>query len=180
MEKNNMKRFTTIMIVLVVSGYILVKEYEVVTALYIIAGVLFLQLLFSLLFGGLKKRRMLRKSFKKIDQMTGIEFEEYLMYQFKSLGYKAEMTAESGDFGADLLLRKKRKLYVVQAKRYSGSVGIKAVQEVIGAMSYYDGDYGMVITNSYYTKAAKDLAEASNIELWERADLKEHFHIPGE
>ncbi len=124
-----------------------------------------------------KKQRLLHSTLKKIDQMDGVKFEEYLMYQFKKKGYRVQMTPISGDFGADLVLKRRRKKYVIQAKRYSGSVGIKAVQEIIGAKQYYGIDNGMVITNSYFTKAAKELAEASDITLWGRDEIVNQFNI---
>ena len=125
-----------------------------------------------------RRRRLLHSSFKKIDQMSGVRFEEYLMVQFKRKGYRVKLTPVSGDFGADLIMKRRRRHYVVQAKRYSGSVGIKAVQEVIGAMQYYGIENGIVVTNSYYTKAARQLAEASQVELWDRRDIEEEFNIP--
>ncbi len=131
-----------------------------------------------LLFGLWRRQRLLHSSFKTIDQMSGERFEEYLMVQFKKKGFRVRLTPISGDFGADLIMKRRRKHYVVQAKRYSGAVGIKAVQEVIGAMQYYDIPNGMVVTNSYYTKAARQLAEASQVELWDRRDIEEEFHIP--
>lgn len=121
------------------------------------------------------KQRILRSSLRKIDGMTGIEFEEYLMYQFRKRGYRVVTTPVTGDFGADLIIKKRRYSCIVQAKRYRGSVGIKAVQEALGAMQYYDVDHAMVITNSYYTKAARELADACEIELWGRKEIMEEF-----
>lgn len=140
-------------------------------------GVLLLFALYALI-RHTGRQRLLHSSLKKIDEMDGVRFEQYLMYQFKKKGYRAQMTPISGDFGADLILKRRRKKYVVQAKRYSGSVGIKAVQEIIGAKEYYDIENGMVVTNSYFTKAAKELAEASGIELWDRREIVEQFGIP--
>ncbi|MCL6573586.1 MAG: restriction endonuclease, partial [Bacillus sp. (in: Bacteria)] len=83
----------------------------------------------------------------------------------------AEVTKASGDYGADLLLTKGAKKVVVQAKRYSKDVGIKAVQEVIGAKSYYTAQDAWVVSNSYFTKAAKALAQKSNVLLVDRDEL---------
>ena len=63
------------------------------------------------------------------------------------------------------MLNKDGKKIVVQAKRYSKDVGIKAVQEVIGAKSYYNADEAWVVSNRYFTKAAKDLAQKGNVLL---------------
>lgn len=141
-------------------------------------GLLSVVLFTSLIMIGLwRRRRLLHSPFKKIDQMSGEQFEKYLMVQFKRKGYRVKLTPVTGDFGADLIMRRRRNHFVVQAKRYKGAVGIKAVQEVIGAMQYYDIENGMVVTNSYFTKAARQLAEASEVELWDRNDLREEFQI---
>ncbi len=124
-----------------------------------------------------KQQRLLHSRFKRIDVMSGEEFEEYLRLQFKRKGYAVETTPTTGDFGADLLLRYRKQETIVQAKRYRQSVGIQAVQEVLGAKQYYGVDNGMVVTNSFFTKAAKELALASEIELWDRDKIEEEFNI---
>jgi restriction system protein len=53
------------------------------------------------------------------------------------MGYEVIKTKASGDFGADLILRANDKVIVVQAKRYSKKVGVKAVQEVYASLTLY-------------------------------------------
>jgi restriction system protein len=60
---------------------------------------------------------------------------------------------------------------VIQAKRYSKDVGIKVVQEVMGAKAYYSADGAWVVTNSHFTKAATVLAKKSNVILIDREQL---------
>jgi restriction system protein len=84
-----------------------------------------------------QKERLRNSGIADIDSMDGIQFEYYLKELYLSKGYEAEVTKAIGDYGADLLLTNGGKKVVVQAKRYSKDVGIKAVQEVIGAKSYY-------------------------------------------
>lgn len=108
---------------------------------------------------------------EEIDTMDGFQFEHYLVELFKSEGYSAIRTSDSGDFGADVILKKDGKKIVVQAKRYRKSVGIKAVQEVIGALNFYKAEEAWVVSNSEYTKAAKKLAYESNVKLVNRSDL---------
>jgi len=59
----------------------------------------------------------------------------------------------------DLIAKKNGRTYIIQAKRYQGTVGNKAVQEVIAAVSYYNGDEGWVVTNSTFTPSAVALAQ---------------------
>ncbi len=107
----------------------------------------------------------------KIDKMDGIQFEHYLCEVFKKKGYKAEVTKASNDYGADLVIKKGKNKIVVQAKRYSSNVNNSAVQEIIGAKAYYKANKSMVVTNSYYTKNAIELAKVNNVELWDRDRL---------
>ncbi|NEP35012.1 MAG: restriction endonuclease [Moorea sp. SIO3B2] len=104
--------------------------------------------------------------------MKGREFEEFLAKLFKELGYQVRLTPASADYGADLVIEKGEIKTVVQAKRQQSTVGIKAVQEVTGAIGYYQANLGLVITNSKFTENAKKLAAKTEIELFDRDDLK--------
>lgn len=119
----------------------------------------------------LKRTRYLRSPLSKIDKMDGEQFEKYLKAFFEERGYRVELTKQTGDYGADLLMKRDGKTVVVQAKRYTGHVGIKAIQEIIAAKSFYAADEGLVATNNYFTKPAKELAEKAGIELWDRSSL---------
>jgi len=120
-----------------------------------------------------KKKKYLKSGITEIDKMSGIEFEYLLNYYFKELGYKSHTTKASNDYGADLIIKKESEQIIIQAKRYQhkNNVGIKAIQEVLGAMNYYNINRGMVVTNSHYTKQATELAFRSKIELWDREKL---------
>ena len=45
---------------------------------------------------------------------------------------------------------------------------IEAVQQISAAKEYYKADKCAVATNRYFTKAAKTLAKANNVDLWDR------------
>jgi restriction system protein len=107
-----------------------------------------------------------------IDTLTGREFEKYLDVLFTQKGYRVELTPSQGDWGADHILEKDGVRTAVQAKRYKGNVGVKAVQEAAAAKGKYRCTNAMVVTNSFYTKAARELAAANGVELWDRDKLK--------
>ncbi|MBA4183209.1 MAG: restriction endonuclease, partial [Acidobacteria bacterium] len=92
--------------------------------------------------------------FENIDQLNGYEFEDFLKTLFSKMGYQVEQTRLSGDQGADLVIVKFGEKTVIQAKRFGGKVGNKAVQEIMAAISLYEAQKGMVITNNYFTPAA--------------------------
>lgn len=120
-----------------------------------------------------KQKRIIESGIKRIDNLTGYEFEEFLEAFFKELGYNVlERTSKSGDFGADLIINDNTNNKIaVQAKRYSNKVSPRAVQEVSGALGYYGCDKGLIVTNSYLTSSAKELAKRNRIECWEREEL---------
>lgn len=118
------------------------------------------------------KNEWIKKSgIEDIDRMDGLEFEKYTAQLFKAHGFKVRVSQASGDFGADLVLKKNGVKTVVQAKRYSDTVGLSAVQEVLGAVNYYKANKAMVITNNYYTKPAIRLANVNNVQLIDRDQL---------
>ncbi|MFD1928822.1 restriction endonuclease [Sporosarcina siberiensis] len=117
------------------------------------------------------KKRMHLSGITEIDQMSGFEFEEYVGTLFETLGYRVTYTPTTGDYGADLILKKGKDVIVVQAKRYNSSVGIAAVQEVIPALKMYNANAAWVISNSYYTKAAIKLARSNHVRMINRDEL---------
>lgn len=108
---------------------------------------------------------------REIDGMNGLEFELFLKPVFDRQGYLAQVTQGSGDYGADLILRKGRKKYVVQAKRYNSNIGVSAVQQVVAAISYYGAHGAIVVTNQYFTPAAIELAKVNEVRLIDRNEL---------
>jgi hypothetical protein len=91
--------------------------------------------------------------------MRGTEFEDFLRRVFESLGYKVQMTKGSGDQGLDLILTGKGRRIGVQAKGYSDTVGNSAIQEANAGMGFYDCECCIAITNSTFSRSAKELAD---------------------
>lgn len=103
--------------------------------------------------------------------LSGTEFEKYLAGLFQQHGYLVELTPTSGDYGADLLLIKNGQRIAVQAKCYSGSVGVAAVQEALSGMAYYQCQSAWVVTTGNYTPNAIELARKSNVRLLGSTEL---------
>jgi len=132
---------------------------------------LFLMLFFKIWLSTRGSARLRKAGIREIDEMTGEEFEEYLGHLFHKRGYEVSYTKASGDYGADLILEDRDDIIAVQAKRYSGTVGVKAVQEIIGALKMYEATQGWVVTNSYFTRQAEKLAESNEVYLIDRDEL---------
>ena len=112
-------------------------------------------------------------SLNDIDLMSGEEFEKFVSLLFSKLGYFTEITKHSFDQGIDIVAKKNGENIGIQAKCYSNTVSNSAVQEVVAGLKYYDCQKGIVITNIYFTKSAKELASSNNIKLWGRKILDE-------
>ena len=127
-----------------------------------------------------RQKKYLTSSLYRIDHMEGHEFEEYLQAHFQKLGYRCRNVGAGGhDYGVDLLVTKNGETTAVQAKRYREKVGIKAIQEIASGMRYYKADKALVVTNSFFTKSAVEMAAGCGVELWNRDDCRRIFGIVG-
>ena len=105
-------------------------------------------------------------SVEEFENLTGAEFETYLAKVLREHGFEdVGGTPPTGDQGADLIARRDGHAIVMQAKRYRGFVGNRAVQEVAGAVNFYGVDEGWVITSGTFTPSAKALAQRNNVKL---------------
>lgn len=112
------------------------------------------------------------------DRLDGNAFQDFVAEILKLNGYSdIVVTGRSGDQGGDILAKMGETNLVIQTKRYSidRKVTNSAVQEVLGAVGYYGCEKGLVITNSFFTRSAKDLAQVNNITLLDRKILSEHI-----
>lgn len=158
---------------IVVSGlfFYLTRSWEKVA--FIMGFLLVSWLIVSILVQRNREKKLRQSGIEDIDKMDGIQFEHYLSTLFKQQGYKVEVTQATGDYGADLLLKKEDVKIVVQAKRYAKKVGIKAIQEISASKLHYDATDSWVVTNNYYTKAAIELAASNKVKLIDRNSLVE-------
>ncbi len=90
--------------------------------------------------------------------LRGIPFEMFLKRVFLHLGYRVRETAATGDQGVDLLIDGGELSIAIQAKGYEGTVGNSAVQEVFSGMYFYKCSKCAVVTNSEFSKSARELA----------------------
>jgi restriction system protein len=104
-----------------------------------------------------------------IDTMDGHDFEYWCASLLEKLGYiDVEVTRGSGDQGVDVLAKKDGIRYAIQCKRYTSDLGNTPIQEVNAGKTIYHCHVGAVITNRYFTKGAKEAAEATGVLLWDR------------
>ena len=150
--------------------YIVIIGFMVLTSIFL--SIVFLKKY-------LRKRSYLNSHLSKIDKFSGEQFEDYLYYIYKDMGYKVKKTASTGDYGVDLILYNQDEKIALQAKRYKKRVGVSAVQQVVAGMSYYDCDRSIVVTNSFFTAPAINLADKNNVELIDRNHIDSYIRRLG-
>ncbi|MBQ4558100.1 MAG: restriction endonuclease [Clostridia bacterium] len=107
-----------------------------------------------------------------IDAITGYQFEEIVAYLFNYFRFKAKTTKRSGDYGVDIFATKNNIKYCIQTKLYFGhKVGSSAVQEINTGKNYFNCDYAIIMTNSFYSKQALDMSDKLGIILFDRNDV---------
>jgi len=172
MARRRSKKYSTdelvlsVVVIITLSLFILPVVWKIIICATLIAGLTLYIVVF--------RRRIARLraiGIDNIDRMEGAAFEQKLWLLFQDLGYKAQATPVSGDWGADLIVEKDGVRTVVQAKRYSKPVGLGAVQEAVTAQAKYNCSRAIVVTNNVFTAQAQQLAYHNNTELWDRERL---------
>jgi restriction system protein len=118
-----------------------------------------------------KKVRKIKDShIFELDKFSGEKFEFYLKKMFEDLGYqKIQTTKKTRDFGVDLIMFDSLgKKIVIQAKRYSGNIGIDAINEAVGTRLPEHASEVWVVTNSFFTKPAIEHATKNGVRLINR------------
>ncbi len=111
-------------------------------------------------------------SVTNVDRMEGREFEYFCAELLERCGFEeVEVTRGSGDQGVDILARKEDIKYAIQCKNYSHPLGNSPVQEVYAGKTFYKCHVGVVMTNSTFTKGARQLADSVGIILWDKSRL---------
>tara|TARA_B100000446_G_scaffold184352_1_gene206263 strand:- start:120846 stop:122183 length:1338 start_codon:yes stop_codon:yes gene_type:complete len=109
-----------------------------------------------------------------LDSVTDpYEYERQVAESMNALGWSARATSGSGDQGVDVIAQYNDIKLVIQCKLYSQPVGNKAVQEIHAGMGYENAIHAAVITNTSYTKSAKQLARSLGVLLCHHDQLGE-------
>jgi hypothetical protein len=113
----------------------------------------------------------------RFQDINPYDFEKFMAVLFRADGYEVEETEYSGDYGADLILRKDGVTTVVQVKRFAKGtpVSVGDVNQVIGARSYYKAEGMLVVTTSDFTSAAIKLSKSADVVLWNWRRLEKYI-----
>jgi hypothetical protein len=102
---------------------------------------------------------------------NGHEFEQWVADRLELHGWRAVVTAGSGDQGLDIIAKRDGRKIGIQCKRYDGAVGNKAVQEAFSGRAYHRVDAAVVITTGHYTESAKALSRKTGVHLLHVKDI---------
>ncbi len=137
-----------------------------------LVGVLVAALVASAAVAVYQRIRASRSGIAGVDRMDVKTFEAFLASLFRDLGYEVAGSRVHGDFAAELVVVKDGRRTVVEGKRWSKKhLGITAVQEALAAMTDFACDDAIVVANRQFTHPAKKLANANDIQLWDREAL---------
>jgi hypothetical protein len=116
-------------------------------------------------------------NFALIDSMGGHEFEDVVENLLSKMGFHIEGRQAAADGGIDMIASKEDAIvggkYIIQCKRYSGSVGNAVIRDLYGVVHSESANKGVLITNSTFTREARRFAEGKPIELIDGAKLQE-------
>lgn len=106
-----------------------------------------------------------KKQISELYQLHPADFEVYVAELYKRLGYKTQLTKQSGDDGIDIFAKKYGKQYVIQVKKTIRLVGSPIIQKLYGSMGHARADYGICVTLGSYSTQARYFAAGKPIEL---------------
>lgn len=105
------------------------------------------------------------------DELDADGYELHCAHVLRECGWKAEVMGGSGDQGVDVIAERGKTRIAIQCKKYSRSVGNKAVQEVIGGQMMYRAQAAVVVSNASYTRGAQELARMTRVLLLHHTEL---------
>lgn len=127
------------------------------------------------------RRRLANR--QALSDLTPREFEQAVARILQLNGYKVQLTPERADYGADIIVQKQGRSYVVEVKQYprTAKIGRPALQRLQGAMLHYR-THGMIfITLGYFTLQSIEYAKQAGIQLIDGDELMEmaarSYHI---
>ena len=115
-------------------------------------------------------------AYEDINSLSGVEFENVCQALVEKMGFTTQTTKASGDGGIDLIAYNHQPLlsgkYIIQCKRYTGSVGEPIIRDLYGVIMSERANKGILMTTGHFTKSAISFAEGKPIELIDGKKLK--------
>lgn len=127
----------------------------------------------------LEEELLQRTAADNINQLSGVEFEKVCQQLVENMGFETETTKASGDGGIDLIAYNRQPLlsgkYIIQCKRYTGSVGEPIIRDLYGVVMSERANKGILMTTGTFTKSAVNFADGKPIELIDGVAMQNLF-----
>ena len=96
------------------------------------------------------------------------DFERLIAELFTIYGYQAQVSGGNSDHGVDVVVtNEEEEKWIVQCKRYSGSVGEPVVRDLFGTMGHEGATRAYLITTGSFTRQAMEWAVGKPIVLYD-------------
>jgi restriction system protein len=109
--------------------------------------------------------------------LTPTEFEHLVKQLFVAMGAEAWTTIPSKDGGVDAVATSKHLFFggvcLIQAKRWTGLVGLESVHALTGVMADHNATTGVLVTTSWFGRASEQFSNRNRITLINGAELKQ-------
>jgi len=105
------------------------------------------------------------------EPVNGHEFEHHVMRKLKEHGWNVRHTGKSGDQGADIIAERESQIYAIQCKFSTYPISNSAIQEAHAGRGFHRAKFAAVVTNSEFTRSAKQLAASIGVDLINARDL---------
>ena len=109
-------------------------------------------------------------------KLSPTEFEHLVRQLFVAMGAEAWTTIPSKDGGVDAVATSKNLFFggvcLIQAKRWTGLVGLESVHALTGVMADHNATTGVLVTTSWFGRASEQFAQRNRITLINGAELK--------
>ncbi len=117
-----------------------------------------------------------RITIEDCDRMTWKDFEISVGKLYEKMGYESKKTPNGPDGGCDLILTKKGKKTVVDAKHWKSAMHVKTIGQIYRAQKNYHADSGTIVGISTFTKETVAEAKKNKIELVDRDRLEKMLY----
>lgn len=138
---------------------------------FLILGVISGSISILWMFWHLRKRWIRLSSIKHLEEMKSLspdDFEALIARLFKSNGHKVTLVGGRSDHGVDIVVTNAQgQNWIVQCKRYSGSVGEPVVRDLYGTMLHEEAQGAYLMTTGTFTQKAQDWAVGKPIILYD-------------
>ena len=96
---------------------------------------------------------------RELLRISPLDFEHLVAELYRRQGYQVHVNHRiAPDGGIDITLTRQNERRFVQCKRWSSAGGVSEVRELLGVVTAYRGDGGILVCTSGFTRAAREWA----------------------